>query len=357
MAGGSLIEVVTDLSSESLDRYDDIIDVRSPAEFAEDHMPGAVNLPVLDNAERARVGTIYSQDSHFAARRIGAGLVAANIARHLEGALSEKPDDYRPLIYCWRGGMRSNAFATIASKVGWRCGLVTGGYQSWRRAVVSGLRSDTAPFKMVLIDGQTGTAKTEIIRRLIENGAQAVDLEGLAAHRGSVFGALGHRGQPSQKAFETKLWDQFRSFDPEKPVIAEAESSKIGNIHIPRRVWESMQAAPRIEITASVAARAKYLTTAYADLTGDADSTLTAIDKLRPFHSKARIAEWRELAAAGEHEALAASLIRSHYDPAYSRGRKQAEDGPLIKVGLDDLDGAELDRAVQRILEDTGVAD
>lgn len=351
MAGGSLIETVTDLSVQSLDRYDDIIDVRSPAEFAEDHVPGAINLPVLDNEERARVGTIYKQVSHFEARRVGAGLVASNIGRHLGAALSGKPADYNPLIYCWRGGMRSGAMATILSRVGWRCGLLKGGYRSWRRHVVAALREEGALLPMILIDGQTGTAKTEIIRRLMAQGAPAIDLEGLAAHRGSVFGLMG-AAQPAQKGFESRLWDQIRRFSPDTPIIAEAESSTIGRLHIPRRLWDSMQAAPRIEITASVEARARYLVTAYSDLTEDREAILTAINRLRSHHSKAQIAAWEEMAESGAYEALAADLARQHYDPAYLRSRKTG--GEIKQIALPDTSPEALDKAARQVMEIAG---
>jgi tRNA 2-selenouridine synthase len=180
------LETVTDLGPETLLRFDAIIDVRSPAEFADDHMPGAINLPVLSNAERAKVGTIYKRESPFQANRIGGAIVARNIAEHLETALADMPRGWRPLVYCWRGGMRSNAMATILSSVGWPVGLVKGGYKTWRRDVVQGLDVDTAPLPIILIDGPTGSAKTAILQAIAEQGGQVIDLEGLANHRGSA---------------------------------------------------------------------------------------------------------------------------------------------------------------------------
>lgn len=196
-----MIEEVDDISLNSLTRHSAIIDVRSPAEFAEDHIPGALNLPVLSNEQRAEVGAIYVQDSRFRARRIGAAYVARNVAAHLDAALADRDAKFRPLIYCWRGGMRSNAMATILSQIGWRVGVLTGGYKTWRRAVVSALSDDPSPINLVLVDGQTGSAKTEILRRLSTIGVQTIDLEGLAAHKGSVFGEQSARDQPAQKLF------------------------------------------------------------------------------------------------------------------------------------------------------------
>ncbi len=177
--------------------YDDIIDVRSPSEYAEDHLPGAISLPVLDDDERAKVGTIYKQVSPFDARKLGAALVAQNAARHLQGPLADRSGGWRPLVYCWRGGQRSGSFATILSQIGWRVDLVKGGYKSWRGLVVRAVYDDPVPSPVIVLDGNTGSAKTEILNRLPALGVQVIDLEGLAHHRGSLFGAMGP--QPSQK--------------------------------------------------------------------------------------------------------------------------------------------------------------
>ena len=232
------LETVTDLSPDNLARYDAIIDVRSPAEFADDHMPGAISLPVLSNAERAEVGTIYKQESPFRANRVGGALVARNIAIHLETALADKPKSWRPLVYCWRGGMRSNAMATILSSVGWPTGVVKGGYRTWRREVVEGLDCDEPLLPVHLIDGQTGTGKTALLHALAEQGGQVLDLEGLANHRGSAFGDV-DGAQPAQRMFETEIWDQLRRMDLSKPVFVEAESALVGRRRVPRRLWRS----------------------------------------------------------------------------------------------------------------------
>jgi len=347
-----MIETVTDLSAAKLAEFDAIIDARSPAEFADDRLPGAINLPVLDDAERARIGTIYKQVSPFDARKQGAALVARNIAGHLQAALADKPGGFRPLVYCWRGGMRSGAMATIFSEIGWRAAVVKGGYRRWRREVVAALRDEDAPlFPMLLVDGQTGTAKTAIIERLAARGAQAIDLEGLAAHRGSVFGGLAGAPQPPQKLFESRLWDALRRFDPARRVIAEAESSMIGDLHVPRRLWLSMQAAPRAEIAAPLEARAGYLAEAYADLAADAEALKAAIARLSPFQPRARIAEWLEMAGSGAFTALAEGLMEAHYDPLYNRARERRDGETAETIALDDLSEGELDRAAGRIAE------
>lgn len=309
-----------------LDRhgFDAIIDVRSPSEFAEDHLPGAVNLPVLDDAERARVGTIYKQQSPFLARKMGAALVARNAAQHLEGPLSGMGGGWRPLVYCWRGGQRSGSFATILAQVGWRVDLVEGGYKAWRRLVVEELHDRDVCSPVVVLDGNTGSAKTEILGLLARRGLQVIDLEGLANHRGSLFG---HRtgGQPSQKAFEGRLAMALAALDPARPVVVEAESSKVGDLALPKRLWAAMGAAPRVRIAAPVEERAAYLSRAYADLTEDRARLEHTIMLLRHLHAAEVIESWRGMVAGGQHAALAEDLMRRHYDPRYERHRDRFE--------------------------------
>jgi tRNA 2-selenouridine synthase len=344
-----MIESVDDIGPQSLALYDTIIDVRSPAEYAEDHIPGAINLPVLSNEERAEVGTIYVKDSRFRARRLGAAYVARNVANHLGGALADKGAKFRPLLYCWRGGMRSNAMATILSQIGWRVGVIEGGYRRWRRAVVADLCEGAAPLKIVLIDGLTGSAKTDILQRLPAAGVQIVDLEALAAHRGSVFGANMQCSQPSQKYFESQLFDKLSRLDAARPIAIEAESSRIGKVVIPKRLWMAMRAAPRIEIAASITARASYLPRAYSDIISAPNALALSIERLRSFHAKETIEEWRHLADEGNFPALAERLMREHYDPLYDRSRKRDNRAPVGTVCADRLDPDDLDRIANEV--------
>ncbi len=344
------IEDIRDIEPETLSRFDAIIDVRSPAEFAADHLPGAINLPVLSNEERAEVGTIHKQESRFKARRIGAAYVARNVSHHLETALADKTNTFHPLIYCWRGGMRSNAMATILSQVGWRCGVLNGGYKTWRRAVVAELRDSEAPLNIVLLDGQTGTAKSDILRACAAQGVPTLDLESLANHRGSVFGGFVDDPQPEQKLFESNLFDALRRLDPRKPILVEAESNRIGRCEVPRRLWEAMLEAPRITLNARPAARADYLLSAYADIIANERSVVAAIERLKPFHAKETLAAWREMAAARDWKTLATSLMTAHYDPLYERSRQRGRCGaPLAAISLDQFDGATFERVAREI--------
>lgn len=328
---------------------DMIIDVRSPSEFAQDHIPGAINLPVLSDEERALVGTIYTRESSFKARKIGAALVAQNAAAHLNGPLADMTGGWQPLVYCWRGGQRSGAFATILDQVGWRVQLLEGGYRSYRRLVVDALYETPLPHRITLIEGGTGTAKTRLLHHLAAVGEQVIDLEGLANHRGSLFGSQ-PGGQPAQKMFDTRLAQAFGRLDPSRMTWVEAESSKVGARMVPAAVWHAMCAAPRIEITASTAARAEFLSTAYKDLTDDIGRLHSQIDRLRPFHAGSTIAAWHALADDRDWVALAGALISHHYDPRYAKSIARSEKA-VQTISLDDLTDATLLRTAQQLAQ------
>ncbi len=345
----AFLERISDLSPASLGRFDAVIDVRSPAEFADDHLPCAMNLPVLSNAERAQVGILYKQESPFLANRIGGAIVARNIATHLDGALADRPKSWRPLIYCWRGGMRSNAMATILSSVGWPVGVVDGGYRTWRREVTRELEGE-ALWPIVLIDGETGAGKTALLKHLAARGAQVIDLEGLAAHRGSAFGDFPDVMQPPQRLFESALWNELRTFDFAKPIFVEAESARVGARRLPRRLWFSMRAAPRVEISAPIEARAEALLAAYPDAVHDVARVEASLAKLKGQYADETLKGWLALAAVGDHQAFAQTLIAQHYDARYQRARKRLTAEPLVRIDLSRVDESELARAAELIL-------
>jgi tRNA 2-selenouridine synthase len=339
---------LTSLADLATHGFDDIIDVRAPAEYAEDHLPGAISLPVLDDAERAEVGTIYKQVSPFSARKIGAALVAKNASLHLQGPLADCPGGWRPLVYCWRGGQRSGSFATILSQIGWRVETLAGGYKAWRGLVVREVYDTPVRAPVVVLDGNTGSAKTEVLNLLPGLGLQVIDLEGLARHRGSLFGSVGV--QPSQKAFEGALALALAALDPTKPVIVEAESSKIGNCRLPPKIWKAMVAAPRISIAAPRAARAAYLARAYGDLVAEPERLMATLDLLRPLHAGEVIEGWQGLAATGDHVALADSLMEQHYDPRYGKHRARMP-LPVAEVAVDALGPSDLAGVALRVAE------
>lgn len=318
------------------ERYDEIIDVRSPAEFAEDHIPGAVNLPVLDNAERARVGTIYKQVSAFEAKKIGAALVSRNIARHLDDHFADKPRNYRPLVYCWRGGSRSGALATVLRSVGWSAGQLEGGYKAYRRAVVEDLAACPDKFRFVVVCGPTGVGKSRLLRTLSKAGGQVLDLEDLAAHKGSVLGADPNRPQPAQKMFESLIRHRLKGFDPERPVYVESESKKIGNLHTPEALLAHMRASACVNLAADMPVRVALLVEEYAHFLAEPAVLFQQLDCLTALQGQERIEHWKALARGGQWPELVAELLERHYDPAYNRslGRNyvQAREAPTLRL-------------------------
>ncbi len=332
--------------------FDEIVDVRSPAEYAEDHLPGAINLPVLDDAERERVGTTYKQRSPFEARRLGAGLVSANIARHLAGHLAEKEAGYSPLIYCWRGGERSRSMATVIDSIGWRPRLLDGGYKAYRAFVASSLAAivDRRP-RFRVIAGLTGSGKTWLLGRLAAAGQQVLDLEGLAAHRGSALGACPGGGQPSQKRFENLLFEALRDTDPERPIYVESESSRIGERQIPAPLWGHLRSSPVIEIEAPLRARAAYLVSDYEHLVSDRDLLAEKLEKVRPLQPGERFAEWQRRIADGDWQSFVESMLKHHYDPAYLRSREKIYSTPQVSLPFAEVSEAALDALASRIVD------
>ena len=302
-----------------LSGFDEVIDVRSEAEFAEDHVPGAINCPVLDNDERARVGTIYKQRSPFEARKIGAALASANIARHMEERFLERPREWHPLVYCWRGGERSAAFAHVLSRVGWQVGRLAGGYRNYRRTVIDDLERLPRALKLRVICGMTGTGKSRLLRALGDAGAQVLDLEALAAHRGSVLGDLPGEPQPSQKMFESRLWKALGGHSPSRPVYVEAESRRIGRLRVPKALIDRMWASECIVLEAPIATRVALLKQEYAHFFARADDLNARLECLLPLHGRAVLDRWKSAVLAADWDQLVAELLERHYDPAYTR--------------------------------------
>ena len=306
-----------------LTAFDAILDARSPAEFAEDHVPGAQSLPVLDDAERARVGTIYKQVGTFQARRLGAALVARNIACHLEAVLADRPRDWRPLVYCWRGGKRSASLAHVLREVGWDARTLDGGYRAYRRGVVEQLATLPRGIRFRVVHGATGSGKSRLLRALARAGAQVLDLEELAAHRGSVLGDLPDRPQPTQKLFESHLYAELAALDRARPVYVEGESLKIGQLQVPQALIETMRGAECVLLEAATAARVALLMEEYRHFFADPAALGAQLDCLLRLHGRERVESWKALAARAAWEQLVERLLEEHYDPAYRRSAQR----------------------------------
>ncbi len=305
----------------TLAEFDEIIDVRSPAEFAADHIPGAINCPVLDDAQRIEVGTLYKQASPFEAKKIGAALVSENIGRHLRERFLGKARDWKPLIYCWRGGNRSGSMTTVFRAIGWKASQLEGGYKTWRSHVVAQLNDLPPAFRFRVICGATGSAKTRILQAIGALGEQVLDLETLASHKGSVLGVLPGQPQPDQKWFETLLLQELERLDPARPVYVEAESRKIGRLHVPETLIERIRAGECLNVDATLAARIAFLLADYDYFLTMPELLSERLDVLRRLHSRETMTRWQEMIAAADWPALVHELLERHYDPLYRRSQ------------------------------------
>jgi tRNA 2-selenouridine synthase len=327
--------------------FDEIIDTRSESEFSEDHIPGAVNYPVLNDDERARVGTLYKQVSAFDAKKLGAALVSRNIARHLDTAFAQRPRNWRPLVYCWRGGSRSSALAHVLQQVGWRAARLDGGYKTYRRAVIDDLEVLPQRYQWRVVCGLTGSGKSRLLRALARRGAQVLDLEALAAHRGSVLGNLPDAPQPAQKMFESLVWSALHGFDPAQPVFVEAESKKIGNLRVPPTLIAGMWESACVNLDAPIDLRIEMLIEEYRHFVTDPAALGTQLDCLVAHYGQQQIAAWKELAGSGGWDALVRELLDMHYDPAYTRSTLKHY--PQLAQGIALAVPANSDAAFERV--------
>ncbi|MGE5465935.1 MAG: tRNA 2-selenouridine(34) synthase MnmH [Ignavibacteria bacterium] len=329
-----------------------MIDARSPSEYADDHIPGAISCPVLSDEERARVGTLYKQVSPFEARKIGAVLVARNVAAHIEANFLDKPKNWRPLVYCWRGGQRSGAFTHILREVGWDAHRVEGGYKSWRRKVLDELAVLPGGLRFRTVAGATGSAKSRVLEALAAQGAQVLHLEALAAHKGSVLGGLPDAPQPSQKSFESRLHAALAAFDPARPVFTEAESRRIGAITLPDAMLAAIRAGECVRVDATLEARVEFLLRDYDYFLTDPATLAAKLQLLRVQQGHETVDRWLAMAAGGDFRGLVRELLERHYDPHYARSttRNFADYAGSTGYAADDLSPAGIEDLARRIL-------
>lgn len=337
------------------DAFDTLIDVRSESEFAHDHIPGAINCPVLSDEERVRVGTLYKQDSPFKAKKIGAAIVARNIAAHLESQFADHPKGWRPLVYCWRGGNRSGAMAHILAKIGWPATQLEGGYKAYRQHMLTQLDEMAGRYRFQVVCGTTGSGKSRLLETLASMGAQVLDLEKLAAHRGSLLGSLPGESQPAQKMFESRLWDTLRQFTTDRVVFVESESKKIGNLRVPETLMASIRAAACLRIDISTAHRVQLLIGDYPHLATNTAHLMAQLEHLTPLHGRDKITGWRSLAESADIPALVEALLTEHYDPAYLKSIERNFSGyrQAMVVEMPDISAAAFRSAAQMLLENS----
>ena len=302
----------------------EIWDVRSPSEYAEDHVPGAVNIPVLNDRERQEVGTLYRRDA-FQARKLGAALIAENVATLLRGPLLNRDGSLHPLIYCWRGGLRSQSIATILSHVGWRVHVLNGGYKAYREAVREGLETLPAGLNLRILAGPTGSGKTLLLHHLAAAGYQSLDLEGLASHRGSLLGEILDCPQPKQKQFESLLYKELSQFNPERPVWIEAARHRSGAVHIPDQLFKRMRLSPIVELDVPRSARVRHLIKHYDTWIQQPQKLVEKLRFLTRLRSKATVEHWVKLVEQEDWATLTSELLEFHYDPTYQNALNRFE--------------------------------
>lgn len=336
-----------------LDSFDTVIDARSESEYALDHLPSAVNWPTLNDEERKFIGTLYVQVSQFEAKKRGAAIAARNIAAHIDRHVIDKPKDWRPLAYCWRGGKRSGSLSLILDQIGFRVTLVEGGYKAFRAAMLVDIAQRAAALQWRVVCGTTGSGKTRLLHALRDVGAQVLDLEGLANHRSSVLGAIPGQAQPTQKRFDSLIWDALRRFDPARPVYVESESKKVGNVAIPSVLVECMRAGPCLDLELPMDQRVALLLEDYDFFVRDTAHFCERLDVLAEFRGKAVVGAWKDHVLAGRFAPVVQDLLTQHYDPVYrqSMERNFKQYGQARRIAPDDRSVAAMARLARTLVE------
>lgn len=333
----SLERISAEAALSQLNNFSEVIDARSEGEYAEDHLPGAVNWPSLHDDERKIVGTQYKQINAFEAKKLGAALVAQNIATHIQRDVLDKPREWQPLVYCWRGGKRSGSLALILDQIGFKVTLVDGGYKAFRAALVADLPQLAARHRYQVICGTTGSGKTRLLQALGAQGAQVLDLEGLAHHRSSVLGLIPGLPQPSQKAFDSRIWAALRGFDPARPVYIESESKKVGNVAVPEGLIAAMRTSPCLQLELPEDERVALLLEDYDFFVQDIEFFCDRLGALTEARGKATVQDWQARARSGDVASVVRELLVKHYDPVYlqsmRRNFEQYETARVIAPG------------------------
>lgn len=319
----SLERISAEDALAKLEHFSDVIDARSEGEYAEDHLPSAINWPSLHDDERRLVGTQYKQINAFEAKKLGAALVAKNIAAHIERDVLPKPREWQPLVYCWRGGKRSGSLALILDQIGFKVTLIDGGYKAFRAAMVLDLPQLAARFDYRVICGTTGSGKTRLLHALAAQGAQVLDLEALANHRSSVLGMIPGTPQPSQKAFDRLIWASLRSFDDTRPVYIESESKKVGNVAIPEGLINVMRRATCLQLDLSESERVALLLEDYDFFVKDIEFFCERLEALTQARGKETVHDWQTRARSGDVASVVRDLLVNHYDPVYLQSMKR----------------------------------
>ena len=330
-----------------------LVDVRTPDEFADGTIPGAVNVPIFDNEERAQVGTLYTQEGSRQARRLGVELVAPKIPdliARVEEALGECSGPV--LVFCWRGGMRSKAITDFLNLAGIPARQIVGGHKAFRRLVLE-FFEQKAWGRLLVLRGLTGTGKTRLLHELEEAGRPVLDLEGLACHRGSAFGAVGLEQQLTQKNFEAQLWDALRMIPADGYAVSEGESRHIGRLVLPRQVYEALQEEISLWVETPLEQRIDIILEDYPARESQAKLFRRPIQTLTERLGKQKVEQLLDYLEQGEWRQLVRELMVDYYDPLYRHTRPEQR----IEIRMDPWkEGLEqLQREIDRLLNEPEV--
>lgn len=294
-----------------------ILDVRSPGEYKTATIPGAVNIPLLDNVERSLVGTCYKNKGPQAARYLAMEIVTPKLPALIHAV--RKVAGGKPVVlFCWRGGERSFFMASILSFMGFKVYRVTGGFKAHRRYVRSYLARESVPLKAVVLHGLTGVGKTEVLHLLAEKKMPVLDLEGLACHRGSVFGKIGMPPSPSQKMFEALIVNTLKNMEKHGIFVVECESRRLGNLFVPESVMNSMKNGYNVLLYAPLRTRVERIKKIYTAGNGNIKVGIqSAVERLTKYLGRKKVAELKEQIERDNIEEVIEFLLTRYYDPLY----------------------------------------
>ena len=307
-----------------------IIDVRSPDEYERAHIPGAVSIPLFDNDERALVGTKYKNAGKDSAVLLGLDLVGPKLAGFVKQSKKLNPQNKEVLVHCWRGGMRSGSFAWLLDTAGLTASTLVGGYKAYRNAVLSAFAE---PRDLFILGGKTGSGKTDILKELARQGEQIIDLEGLAHHKGSTYGAIGQLPQPATEQFENKIFNEWRALDRNRRIWLEDESRNVGSCFVPVLLWQQMRAAPVAFVDVPKAVRVQRLVAEYTGI--DHNLLVEATERISR-RLGGKVTKDALDALAQNDYAIVADLTLDYYDKAYLHGLSQREPATISKFDVMD---------------------
>jgi len=332
--------------------FDHFIDARSETEYLLDHLPTAINWPTLNDQERHDIGSTYTNVSSFEAKKRGAALAAKNIANHIEREVINKPREWHPLVYCWRGGKRSGSLALILDQIGFHTTLIEGGYKAFRAEIIKDIPHLVNKLTFKVICGTTGSGKTRLLNSLKKQGAQVLDLEDLANHRSSVLGSIPGLEQPSQKRFDTLVWSNLRNLDQNQPVYVESESKKVGNVSVPDNLILKIRDSECFNLKLSESERVNLLMEDYDFFVQDTEHFCQRLDALTSSRGKIIVESWKSSAREGKISSVVSNLLKQHYDPVYLESMKRnfTRFGTATEISPRNRNSSSMDALARKII-------